>query len=128
MFEIPYSGEICRVCGWQDDGLHKRPDYYGGPNRMTFNEYKSVWESNRQAIIDFKKVGGKERFAMSLYLDGLSDDARKEFTAREEAYWAKLKAQAPFGFGVEEAFELSPYDEEKMNVNPNPPAMLGRIE
>lgn len=38
------SFEICPVCGWEDDNLQlKHPDYDGGANDMSLNEYKKNW-------------------------------------------------------------------------------------
>ena len=35
---------ICPVCGWEDYYLQlKRPDYWGGANEMSLNEYKRNW-------------------------------------------------------------------------------------
>lgn len=43
------SYEICPICGWEDDGLqYKRPDYAGGANPLSQNEYRKQWQE-RQA-------------------------------------------------------------------------------
>ncbi len=37
--------EICKVCGWQDDGLQNdNPDYKGGANKMSLNEAKEAYK------------------------------------------------------------------------------------
>lgn len=36
--------EVCPVCGWEDDGIQRDdPDFRGGANEMSLNEYKSAW-------------------------------------------------------------------------------------
>ncbi len=48
--EMPYN--ICCFCGWEDDGSQSEdPDYTGGPNHMSFNEYKKFWEENKEDIL-----------------------------------------------------------------------------
>lgn len=38
------SFNICPICGWEDDDLQlKRPEYWGGANDMSLNEYKKNW-------------------------------------------------------------------------------------
>ena len=49
--------EICPICGWQDcDILYQHPDCLGGPSILSFNQYKKVWENNKE-IIKIKKFG-----------------------------------------------------------------------
>ena len=43
------SYDRCDVCGWEDDGLQEdEPDYAGGANDMSLNEYKKAWEEGRE--------------------------------------------------------------------------------
>lgn len=38
------SYEICHVCGWEDDGLQlKNPDFSGGANVDSLNDYRKKW-------------------------------------------------------------------------------------
>lgn len=38
------SFDICPICGWEDDDLQlKNPDYKGGANDMSLNEYRENW-------------------------------------------------------------------------------------
>ena len=40
--ESEYS--ICMFCGWENDGLqNEKPDYMGGANHLSFNQYKKFW-------------------------------------------------------------------------------------
>ena len=44
-FEFEDFYEICPVCGWEDDNLQRKdPDYKGGANKNSLNEYKIKWE------------------------------------------------------------------------------------
>lgn len=36
--------EICNVCGWEDDPVQSAdPDYAGGANELSLNQYKKEW-------------------------------------------------------------------------------------
>lgn len=36
--------EICPVCKWEDDGVQRDdPDYPGGANHISLNEYRKFW-------------------------------------------------------------------------------------
>lgn len=49
--EIQDMHQICKTCGWEDDGLQiKNPDYIGGANEMSLNQYKEFWELNKDEI------------------------------------------------------------------------------
>lgn len=40
--------EVCPVCGWEDDPLQRdEPDYSGGANDMSLNEYRAAWEAGK---------------------------------------------------------------------------------
>lgn len=44
-FEEKDDFDICDVCGWENDGLqYDQPDYWGGANDMSLNQYKAAWE------------------------------------------------------------------------------------
>ena len=44
--------DICDYCGWEDDGLQNdEPDYMGGANQMSLNQYKKFWEENKEDIL-----------------------------------------------------------------------------
>ena len=43
--------EICQLCGWQDDGVQNAdPDYAGGANLLSLNEYCARWESDHHRV------------------------------------------------------------------------------
>lgn len=44
--------DICMFCGWEDDALqNKQPDYMGGANHMSLNQYKKFWKENEEEIL-----------------------------------------------------------------------------
>ncbi len=50
-FEFPEfdSYRICPVCGWEDDDLQlKNPDYSGGANVESLNEYRKQWREKHK--------------------------------------------------------------------------------
>ncbi|MDR2610017.1 MAG: hypothetical protein LBC58_01010 [Clostridiales Family XIII bacterium] len=41
--------EICPICGWQDDPVQNDdPDYAGGANKESLNEYRAQWLSDHK--------------------------------------------------------------------------------
>ena len=52
MGDINFIHDICSFCGWEDDGLqNEEPDYMGGANKMSFNQYKKFWEEKKEEIL-----------------------------------------------------------------------------
>ena len=48
---IEYSYQICDICGWEDDDIQNdSPDYIGGANEMSLNQYKKFWEENKDVL------------------------------------------------------------------------------
>jgi hypothetical protein len=45
--------EICPLCGWEDDDIQNDdPDYAGGANELSLNQYRSRWESEHHRVTD----------------------------------------------------------------------------
>ncbi len=43
--DFPGSYIICKKCGWEDDDLqYYQPDYEGGANELSLNQYKKMYE------------------------------------------------------------------------------------
>lgn len=54
--EIEYDFAICDYCGWEADGVQNdEPDYIGGANDMSLNQYKQFWEENKEDLLKHKK-------------------------------------------------------------------------
>lgn len=52
MGDIKNSYDICPYCGWEDDDIqNEKPDYMGGANEMSLNQYKKFWEENKEDIL-----------------------------------------------------------------------------
>jgi hypothetical protein len=50
VFEEARSYDICEVCGWEDDNVQENdPDYRGGANELSLNQYRDEWEQ-KQAL------------------------------------------------------------------------------
>lgn len=53
--DIEHCYDICDYCGWEDDDIQNdEPDYFGGANEMSFNQYKRFWEENKEEVIKSK--------------------------------------------------------------------------
>lgn len=43
--ETPGMYDICKVCGWEDDDTQSAdPDYAGGANSLSLNQYKEQFQ------------------------------------------------------------------------------------
>lgn len=52
MGDIEEIHDICSYCGWEDDSLQNdEPDYFGGANKMSLNQYKEFWKENKYKIL-----------------------------------------------------------------------------
>lgn len=54
---IEHSYQICKYCGWEDDDIQNdNPEYRGGANHMSLNQYKKFWEENKDEILQSKNI------------------------------------------------------------------------
>ena len=54
---------VCKICGWEDDDIqNEEPDYEGGANEMSFNQYRKFWEENKDEIL--KNIKQNPTFAI----------------------------------------------------------------
>ncbi len=52
MGDIERMHEVCVFCGWEDDGVQNDdPDYTGGANKLSLNQYKKFWKENKEEIL-----------------------------------------------------------------------------
>lgn len=43
--------EVCPICEWEDDGIQNDdPDYNGGANELSLNQYRAEWEKQKEAL------------------------------------------------------------------------------
>ncbi|MCD7762725.1 MAG: hypothetical protein LUI14_05920 [Lachnospiraceae bacterium] len=51
IFKVRDFYEVCPVCGWEDDGLQRDdPDFAGGANELSLNEYRAQYEKAPKSI------------------------------------------------------------------------------
>ena len=54
--DIEGEFSICDYCAWEDDDVqNKDPDFEGGANQMSLNQYKQFWEENKEKIMKEEK-------------------------------------------------------------------------
>ena len=82
---IEHDFDICEYCGWEADDLQNdRPDYFGGANHMSLNEYKKFWKENKEDVL---KNLSKNRFYAI-------DKAREYFKNNFKERYEKVKKRA----------------------------------
>jgi len=43
--------EVCPVCNWQHDRVQENdPDFWGGANDLSLNDYKTQWLNHKEPI------------------------------------------------------------------------------
>lgn len=51
--------DICNVCGWQDDDIQNDdPDFAGGANALSLNDYRRAFEKKRRQNPNYTWVKG----------------------------------------------------------------------
>ena len=47
-YEFEYDFDSCEVCYWQHDRVQEDdPDFWGGANDESLNDYKAAWEAQK---------------------------------------------------------------------------------
>lgn len=55
--DIENAHQICSICGWEDDAVQNdNPNYIGGANIMSRNQYQKFWLLNKDEILKNIKV------------------------------------------------------------------------
>ncbi len=55
--DIKKIHDICELCGWEDDAVQNdNPNYIGGANIMSLNQYRKFWLLNKDEILKNIKV------------------------------------------------------------------------
>ena len=66
-FEEYDDYDICDLCGWENDGLQMdKPDYAGGANDESLNEYKEKYQNGQ---LQWQLEGKSSRFEGEVYDD-----------------------------------------------------------
>ncbi len=82
---IEHDFAICEYCGWEADCLQNdEPDYIGGANEMSLNQYKKFWEDCKDKIL--QQDGVKVFFAIDL----AREYYEKYFKQLNEEYYRKI--------------------------------------
>ena len=46
VFEREDDFDVCEICEWENDGVQlDDPDYPGGANRLSLNQYRIQWQT-----------------------------------------------------------------------------------
>lgn len=81
---IEHDFQICEYCGWEADGLqNNEPDYIGGANEMSLNQYKQFWKDNKGDLLKHKSNLPYYAFKKSV------EYYEKNFKQQNEEYYNK---------------------------------------
>ena len=114
IYEVAFSWDSCETCGWEADPAQDiDPNYEGGSNKMSLNQYKSVWDNNKQKILNYDNYG-KCHLVEKIYKEqgGLTNDGKK-FVPRAD-YVPTLQEQLEMAKEIAELkSEWTPHEIEK---------------
>ncbi len=66
--DIEYDNDTCKVCGWEADTIQEEnPNYVGGANNMTYNQYSKFWIENKNKITKNKDDFFIIKFSLEYY-------------------------------------------------------------
>lgn len=66
--DIEYDNDSCKICGWEADTIQEsNPDYVGGANNMTYNQYVEFWNKNKNEIINSEDAFFVIEFSLEYY-------------------------------------------------------------
>ncbi|MCL2338208.1 MAG: hypothetical protein FWC60_12420 [Firmicutes bacterium] len=52
-FAKDFDLDVCEVCGWENDGVQlDDPDYRGGANQESLNEYRAIWRKRNKQVTE----------------------------------------------------------------------------
>ena len=91
---VEHDFGICEYCGWEADNLQNDiPDYCGGANDMSLNQYKQFWEKNKEDIL---KNLSENRFyaiekAREFYKEKFEEANLEYFRSIDPEYDAKMQ-------------------------------------
>ncbi len=82
IIEHPFA--ICDYCGWEADGVQNdEPNYIGGANEMSLNQYKQFWKDNKEDLL-------KHKSELPFYAFKKSEEYYKNnFKQQNEEYYNK---------------------------------------
>lgn len=56
-YEFEEDFDTCTVCGWQYDRVqYNDPDYWGGANDLSINDYKKAWLNKNPVKLPARKT------------------------------------------------------------------------
>ena len=56
--------DSCDVCKWQNDNLQLvKPDYWGGANELSLNDYRALWRTRDLSVNTFTPERSLKRIA-----------------------------------------------------------------
>ena len=57
IFEMDNDFDICPICDWENDGVQlDDPDYCGGANDLSLNDFKTKWQQQNVIICTKKEA------------------------------------------------------------------------
>ena len=89
--DIKHCFYICEYCGWEDDSLQNdEPDYFGGANEMSLNQYREFWNNNKEKILKSKNRCFKAVDLSRKYYEKHFKEINESILEQEESERQKL--------------------------------------
>lgn len=113
--------DICSVCGWEDDNVQFRnPDFFGGANFFSLNEYKRVF-------LEGKDVLKLQEEARHEYLEQIKAEyaikiraiLQKRIEFGSSDYWTQENKKELIDFVISNSFEFRRFRNETATEEEN---------
>lgn len=113
--------DICSVCGWEDDNIQfKNPDFCGGANFFSLNEYKKFYLEGK----DVKKL---QEVARHEYIEQVKSEyaikiraiLQKRIDYGSSDYWTQENKKELIDFVISNSFEFRRFRKETATEEEN---------
>ncbi len=100
--------EICPVCGWEDDNVQFHdPDYCGGANFFSLNQYRALWKQGKDVLRLQEKAWGEwDSEQRNETLSFIRAILKKRLDYRSNEYWTEQTKQELIDYATNHIFRF----------------------